>query len=332
VGEPDPAFPREGAITPFLVTLVVITRNRAAEVTAHAPSWFAQTHRPLQIVFVDDASTDDTPRALSALRDGAPPGVEVLLVRNDRRLGIGGARNAGIREARGEFIAFTDDDCEGDPDWLAGLSETLRSDPGILVAGGRVKEPPAPTLVQRAAEGLYWLGTRERDVPAVIGCNMAYRASFLRENPFDAGAHYGDDLDRCFSARSLGGRVRYNPRAAVVHHHRRGLASFLGQQVRRGKGSVWVRRKHRRGLWPRKNWVVLALLLSPALAIFTSGPLAWAVPAGLLGLLAAQVVALDLTRGRTLSTSVRMLPLSLLGYFAEFAGAVAALLCGGRQI
>ncbi len=316
---------------PPLVSLVVITRNRAEEMAAHAASLFAQTHRPLEIVFVDDASTDGTPAALASLAASAPAGVAVRLVRNERNLGIGGARNAGIRVARGDVIAFTDDDCEAEPTWLAALASTFDLAPEIAVAGGRVKEPPSPSLVQKAAEGLYFLGIEERDVPAVIGCNMAYRGDFLRAHPFDEESHYGDDLDRCFSARALGFRVRYNPRAAVTHHHRRSLRSFLGQQYRRGKGSVWVRRKHRRGLWPRKNWVALLALASLPAAALLPAPFATAVPAAAFALFALQVLALDLTRGRTAGTSVRMLPLSLVGYSVELAGAVVALLRGGRQ-
>ncbi|MFN6194483.1 MAG: hypothetical protein ACK5BN_11760, partial [Planctomycetota bacterium] len=96
-------------------------------------------------------------------------------------------------------------------------------------------------------------------------------------------------------------------------------------------GSVWVRARHRAGLWPRKNYVVAGLVASP---------LAFAVapPAAATGFAAAcaaafltQTVALDRRRGKSWRSTLATLPLVLAGYLAEVGGAAHALVRGRRQ-
>ena len=88
-----------------LVSVILPTHNRAKLVTRAVSSVVGQTYRHLELIVIDDASTDDTPAALAAIDD---PRVRVL--RNEGNRGASATRNAGIRAARGELIAFHDDD------------------------------------------------------------------------------------------------------------------------------------------------------------------------------------------------------------------------------
>jgi glycosyltransferase involved in cell wall biosynthesis len=88
-----------------LVSVILPTHNRAKLVTRAVYSVLGQTYRHLELIVVDDASTDGTPQALAAIED---PRVRVL--RNEVNRGASATRNAGIRSARGELIAFHDDD------------------------------------------------------------------------------------------------------------------------------------------------------------------------------------------------------------------------------
>jgi glycosyltransferase involved in cell wall biosynthesis len=88
-----------------LVSVVMPTRNRAVLLPRAIDSVFAQTHRALELIVVNDASTDDT-RAVLARYDDP----RLRVIHRDANSGAAAARNAAIAVARGELIAFLDDD------------------------------------------------------------------------------------------------------------------------------------------------------------------------------------------------------------------------------
>jgi glycosyltransferase involved in cell wall biosynthesis len=92
-----------------LVSVVIPTHNRAALLERALRSVLSQTYRHLEVIVVDDRSTDHTSRLLEEVRD---PRVRMVTV--DSRRGVAEARNRGIELASGRFIAFLDDDDE----WL----------------------------------------------------------------------------------------------------------------------------------------------------------------------------------------------------------------------
>lgn len=90
-----------------LVSVVIPTRNRCARLERAINSVLSQTWRNIEIVVVDDASTDDSPAYLARL---AASDYRVKALRNEWALGGGGARNRGVEAASGAYIAFLDDD------------------------------------------------------------------------------------------------------------------------------------------------------------------------------------------------------------------------------
>ena len=115
-----------------LVSVVVPTHNRAARLPVAVASVQAQTWARVELVVVDDASTDDTPEVLDRLAAADP---RLRVVRPERPLGASDARNAGLDAAEGEVVAFLDDDDEWLPDKLERQLALLRDRPDVGLVG-----------------------------------------------------------------------------------------------------------------------------------------------------------------------------------------------------
>lgn len=96
-----------GDLVPGLVSVVIPVHNRPRLLVEAAASALDQTHRPLEILIVDDGSTDETPRVAAELARAHPGEVHVLLQEN---AGPGVARETGRRAARGEYVQYLDSD------------------------------------------------------------------------------------------------------------------------------------------------------------------------------------------------------------------------------
>jgi glycosyltransferase involved in cell wall biosynthesis len=129
-------------------SVVIPTRDRASEVVTALRSALDQTCTDLEVVVVDDGSTDATASVVAAVDD--PRLVYVA------ESGRGGnvARNAGARASRGDLLAFLDDDDEVEATWLESLDAALRSEPSAVVAccGATYVEPDGTTSVKLPAD------------------------------------------------------------------------------------------------------------------------------------------------------------------------------------
>ena len=113
---------------PPSVSVVIPAYNRAATIVAAIDSVLRQTWTDFELIVVDDGSTDGTLAAAAAVADP-----RLRLVPAPRNLGAAGARNLGVEEARGTWIAFQDSDDEWLPEKLAKQMARLATPPA---AGG----------------------------------------------------------------------------------------------------------------------------------------------------------------------------------------------------
>ena len=104
------------------VSVIIPTYNRADLLPRAVNSVLAQTYQDYEILIVDDCSSDDTQQAIAAFDDP-----RIRPFRHDRNRRAAAARNMGIAEARGEYIAFLDDDDEWLPTKLGGQVVLLDS-------------------------------------------------------------------------------------------------------------------------------------------------------------------------------------------------------------
>ncbi|MEK6765524.1 MAG: glycosyltransferase family A protein [Planctomycetota bacterium] len=92
---------------PELVNCIIPVYNRSRFLGEAVESVLSQTYRPIEIIIVDDGSTDDTPRQIRQLVGKAPDVIRSIRIKNS---GPGGAREAGLRLSRGEYVQYLDSD------------------------------------------------------------------------------------------------------------------------------------------------------------------------------------------------------------------------------
>jgi glycosyltransferase involved in cell wall biosynthesis len=175
------------------VSVVVPTHDRRRLVLRTLRSILWQREVDFEVIVVDDGSSDGTAEVVAGLGDA-----RVRLVRHDTAQGDAAARNRGVAEAAGEWLAFCDDDDLWAPDKLARQLQAARDtgcswvytgevhvDAGGMVVGGSPPMPPA-ALVERLAQA--------NVVPGGCSAVLLRREALAGEEPFDGRRyrHFAD--------------------------------------------------------------------------------------------------------------------------------------------
>jgi O-antigen biosynthesis protein len=257
---PDPRCRRSaGGPGGPLVTVVVATRDRPRSLARCLRALAAVTYAPFEVVVVDNAPSSRETLAVVQQRFGL--GARVRYVRA-LRPGVSCARNRGLDEARGELVAFTDDDVVVDPGWLDGVVRGFDRSPSVACVTGLVPSARLDTAEQQYFDRrVSWAVTctprrhdRHADLQASplhpytagqfgTGANCAFRTVVLRGlGGFDealgpgtpAGA--GEDLDLFVRTILAGHAIAYEPAAIGWHYHRAELDQLRRQLFNYGVG------------------------------------------------------------------------------------------------
>src|SRR6476659_3995295 len=191
---------------------------------------------PFEVIVVD-SSTDGTDELVAARFP------DVLLVRSERRLYPGAARNLGVGHASGRILAFTDADCVVDPDWIDQLARAHAR--GAAVVGGSIVNANPETSVSWAnyfCEFFAWLPAgRPRPLPeAPTACLSMTRETFEQFGPFLGGTLCSD---AAFCWRLVRGGVppQFVPELRVGHVNVTGVRPYVGRKWRHGRAFARVR-------------------------------------------------------------------------------------------
>ena len=216
-----------------LVSVVVTVKNEARHIR-HLLDSLATQEPPFEVIVVDALSHDGTPEIVREFAQADP--TRFLLFSRFGSRGTG--RNAGVKEANGQFVVFIDGDCFADSQWLSRIRSGLTS--SEIVAGRTV-------LVGRAQYGALErveLFQRGNDV-TYPSCNLAYRRSlFLQLGGFDARLITAEDIDLNLRAVESGARIQYVQEAIVYHQMRPTILRFLYQAFWNGYGRKQLTEKH----------------------------------------------------------------------------------------
>ena len=220
---------------------VIIPAYRAAEsIAATLDSVLAQTCHDYEVIVVNDGSPDseEMEKALEPYRD------RIIYVRQENQ-GPGGARNTGIRMARGAYVALLDSDDVWDPEHLAAQVAVLEADPSIdmVYADARIigDVPEAGRTVMEFCPSVgevtfKRLVTRECTVHICV--SVCRREILLRAGLFDPAFRGTEDIDMWMRIARLGGRIAYQRR--VLGSYRRHAGSLSSDRVSMVEGFLAV--------------------------------------------------------------------------------------------
>jgi GT2 family glycosyltransferase len=234
------------------VSVVVCSYNGARTMEQCLRSLRVLDYPDYEVIVVNDGSTDSTPKILERF-----PDVRVIHQPNQ---GLSVARNVGLQAATGSIVAYTDDDCFADPDWLTHLVYQLQQS-GAHAVGGPNLTPEDGTLAACvAASPGQPTHVLESDQVAehIPGCNMAFRRdALLAINGFDPlYRKAGDDVDVCWRLQQAGMWITFAPGAFVWHHRRQNPRAYLKQQAGYGEAEALLRFQHpeRFNAWGHGKW------------------------------------------------------------------------------
>ncbi len=171
-----------------LISVVIPTYNRAAYIADAIASVRAQTHTPVELIVVDDGSTDDTPELLQGLA-----GEGLRWLRQENR-GFAAARNAGIAMASGALLAFLDSDDIWHADKLSRQITVFERAPDTDAVYGQAEQFVSPELNQAERARLRHMDGRVALSPTACSL-LIRRAAFDRVGPFDESLRIGVDMD-----------------------------------------------------------------------------------------------------------------------------------------
>ena len=249
---PKPAFHRVAetflAKTPLprlkrypRVSVVVCSYNGSKTLDGCLKSLQKLNYPDYEVVVVDDGSKDSVPEICKRYD-------YIRYFRQDNK-GLSAARNVGMDLANGEIIAYTDDDCFADEDWLYFLVGKLLESDATGVGGPNLlptHDGPVAACVSASPGTPAHILVDDSVAEHVPGCNMAFWADRLRSiGGFDpAYRAAGDDVDVCWRLQEEGDHIVYSPAAMVWHHRRSTVKAYLGQQRGYGIAEALLKRKH----------------------------------------------------------------------------------------
>lgn len=258
---------------PPFISIIIPTCERPTRRLSACLRSFQGVNYPknrFEVILVDNGSPVPPHDIVNQYRNAVPVSLVV-----EQQPGTANARNVGAGEARGEYVAFTDDDCEVDPMWLQVAAEAIVSNPNQAVCGrsvNAIKDNIFSSASHYLVDYLNSFYNQDPDHPRFFDSNnVIVKKSLFHDiggftTAFSLG---GAGADREFSDRWLraGYKALYIPELKIYHWHRLNLRSFWKQHFNYGKAAFCYRRTQRNvsggGLKLEKMSFYVQLLVYP---------------------------------------------------------------------
>jgi cellulose synthase/poly-beta-1,6-N-acetylglucosamine synthase-like glycosyltransferase len=223
-----------------LVSIIIPVHNGRDTIDQCIESLLSQEypHDSYEIIVVDNNSNDNTSQVVKSYP------VKLLF---EKKQSAYAARNTGVRQARGDFVAFTDADCVTDPKWLFQLVNKFTNDTIVGVAG-KIKPYPNQSLVAEfLGDYIRHINPSITEPLSVPGGNVAYRRkALISVGGFNDSLFGGGDVDLSWRIQvETGGTIVYNPEAIVYHKYTSTIKGLMKQYHRYGMNEIIITTIHK---------------------------------------------------------------------------------------
>lgn len=229
---------------PFF-SVIIATYNRPKELGGCLESLkrldYPRDH--FEIIVVDDGSRAPLEELVEPFRKC----LEIKLIRQVNA-GCGAARNTGAKQARGEYLAFTDDDCAHTPDWLKILATRFGQKRDAMIGGRTVNvldDNPYSMASQLIMDYLFRHYNARLNRAHYLNNIAVPAAAFHALGGFDASFFMSaEDRDFCDRWLKAGYEIIYAPEVVIFHAHHLTLQSFYRQHFNYGRGAFLFHRRN----------------------------------------------------------------------------------------
>ncbi|MGB2691989.1 MAG: glycosyltransferase [Thermodesulfobacteriota bacterium] len=197
-----------------------------------------------EVIVVDDGSINPPNKLINSYKDR----LNIRLF-TQKNAGPAGARNTGAKKASGKFLAFTDDDCEPESNWLNAFENEFKRDSEIFLGGytiNSLSDNAYSTASQELINYLYSYYNSEQDNATFFASNnIAVRADLFQGiGGFDVTTLRATAEDREICDRWVYKRhkMTYTTDAIVFHSHDLSLSQYWGQHFNYGRGAYYFRK------------------------------------------------------------------------------------------
>lgn len=226
-----------------MVSVIVCTYNGSATIEDTLEGILKLDYPNFEVIVVNDGSKDNVESIIKKFP------VKLISTSNN---GLSSARNTGMYAARGEILAYIDDDASPDQQWLKYIAYAYATSNHACIGGPNICPEDSgfiATCVANAPGGPVHVLINDELAEHVPGCNMTFRKEALMQihgfDPLFRTA--GDDVDVCWRIQQAGHTIGFHPAALVWHKRRNSLRAFWRQQKGYGKAEALLEAK-----WPEK--------------------------------------------------------------------------------
>lgn len=241
------------SLEPGLISLVLATYNRSAELAPMLESLLSQSNQNFELIVVDQNKDDRIVPLLDPVRDA---GIAVRHLRQEQP-NLSAARNMGLSQARGEFVAFPDDDCWYEVPVLEHVRESFNDGRGVDGVIGRwVELDPEASRPAEDVSLEAWRRFKGGDATSFV---LFFRTGAVRDlggfnETFGTGRWFGcgEETDLVMRLLDDGMQITYRPDVHIHHFHAPTQELSAGQCRRNrsyGRGTGAVLAKHKLPLW-----------------------------------------------------------------------------------
>jgi len=251
------------------ISVIVPTRDRSAKIIRCLESLTQQSFRDFEVIVVNDGSKDDTQLHLEIFA-AEQSNLNLQIIHHPLPRGANPSRNEAIRASRGELIAFLDDDCAAEPQWLEKLQYPFTNEL-VAAASGHVENVALSNIWERFFIGQHRVSSKSVNglltANRLVAGNMLVRSTFLM-NALDedrasvpndvATSARGDEEGLRIKILRAGRAIAHAPDAVCLHDHPYSFRNFCRQAFKSGGSTARLALKYPLST----RWELVTLLAS----------------------------------------------------------------------